>query len=215
MTKRKALALLLMLGFGLALAYAVHSYPQQRRVATKAPGPANVRQPADKKPLRTALLVPSHDSQRPDYGGYRADLFRPLFSRPPAPPAPRPKKRPVAKKRPVEPPSPPVAAQPAMPMPEKPPLAKKLASFTYLGQVNQGTRQSIFLKGKGPIFIVRQGERFGEKNEFCLARITEKEIRITTEGLTQPIRIPLQKKQPLKMSAAPERTIRTAQNQSD
>lgn len=196
MTSKKTLALLLLIGFGTALTYAVNNYPQQGRISTSKPfSPQEPYHSKYDNRMSGPRIAPLRKN-RPTYNGCQADLFRPLFDRPPTL---KPKPRSKIRKQPS---SPPVIAQPA-PL-QEPTIARELANFTYLGQVNEGTCQSVFLKGKGRIFIVKAGDVFGENQEFRLARITEKEISIAMREYAEPFRIPLQEEQPLMMSMALE-----------
>lgn len=200
---KKTLAILLLLGFALSLGYAFTSFPRQRSLppsGTEKPGRTSRR--ASESLSHSPRIARSGEKESGrGYSGFRTDLFRPLYEKPPAPPEPKPSPLETAKKAPPEPVLPPVS-----------PAADRLASFTYLGQVNRGTQRSIFLKRKERIFIVKVGDDFGEKNEFLLAQVTEKEIRIETGELTDLIRIPLQKKKPLKMDMSTLSMNRTERN---
>jgi hypothetical protein len=187
---KKTLAVLLLLGFALSLGYAFTSFPRQRSLPPSGAGKFDRASRRASEPLSHSPGIARSGEKESGrgYAGFKTDLFRPLFEKPPALPEPKPSLPEAEKKAPPEPVLPPA-----------PPAADRLAGFTYLGQVNRGTQRSIFLKGKGRIFIVKVGDDFGEKNEFRLAEVTEKEIRIETGELSGLIRIPLQKKKPLKM----------------
>ncbi len=191
---KKTFAALLLLGFALSLGYAFTSFPRQRSLPPSGKERSRKTSSRESEPLSHSPRIARSGEKASGrgYAGFRTDLFRPLFEKPPAPPEPKPSPPEDTKK--VPPPEP--------VMPPAPPAADRLASFTYLGQINRGTQRSIFLKGKGRIFIVNVGDDFGEKNEFRLAQVTEKEIRIETGELSDLIRIPLQEKKPLKMGAS-------------
>ncbi len=197
MMNKKNLAWLSMLGFGLALTYAVSNYPQQRKVApvetsrVQKTNQAKVESPAP-------LPIEKFTTAEPGYAGFKTDLFRPLFKRPPARRKPKPKRAVVKRKtRPLPPPAPSLPV--VLP---KPPMAKRLASFTYFGQAKEGKQRSIFLKEKERLFVVKVGEDFGKDREFHLVQVTDREIRIETGEPVQTIHIPLQKKQSLRMKTA-------------
>jgi hypothetical protein len=206
MTK-KTLAGLLLLGFALSLGYAFASFPRQRSVPPAGrEKPRRTSSPAGETVSHSPQIAPSGEQASVrEYTGFKTDLFRPLFEKPPAPPKPKPHPPVAREKTPLPPPPEPI-------MPPAPPVAKRLASFTYLGQVNKGAQRSIFLKEKGRIFIVDVGDDFGEKNEFRLVQVTEKEIRIETAELSDLIRIPLQEKKPLEMGAPALSMNRTPRN---
>lgn len=211
MINKKHLALLLLLCFGISLGCAIKYYPRQQRLpssATSEPARRNRSAKTYTVPVNPQILSVKMES--PQYAGYHTDLFRPLFDRPPAPPKPEPKKQALSPKVPPVT-LPPVPLEPIDP--PEPPVARKLANFTYLGQIVEQSRRAIFLKEKGRIFVVNTGENFGEKKEFRLVQVTEKEIRITTGELAELIRIPLLKEKPL--SIGPPETsplTRTAKN---
>jgi hypothetical protein len=190
MRNKKHLALLLVLGFGISLTYACKYYPRQERLPASANSERRTNRPARNElppPGSKDLPVPG---ESPSYAGYHADLFRPLFDNPPPESAPQ---EPVAPPIPLPPPLLETLNPPDFP------VSRKLAAFTYLGQVVEQSRRSIFLKEKGRIFVVKTGEKFGENLEFRLVQITEQEIRIATGELDELIRIPLEKKKALKL----------------
>ncbi len=208
MMNKKHLALLLLLCFVISLGCAIKYYPRQQHLpssATSEPARRNRSAKTDTVPVNPQTLSVKKES--PQYAGYHTDLFRPLFDRPPAPPKPEPKSQALSPKEPPTPP-PPLPLEPIDP--PEPPVARKLANFTYLGQIVEQSRRSIFLKEKERIFVVNTGENFGEKMEFRLVQVTEKEIRIATGALDDLIRIPLEKKKPLKIDNRTVPLSRTA-----
>jgi hypothetical protein len=189
MMNKKHLALLLLLCFGISLGCAIKYYPRQQRLPSSATRePRRTNRPANHATVAADPQSSSLAKESSGYAGYHTDLFRPLFDGPPPDP-----EIPVA--LPMAPPLPPVSVEPVNP-PELP-VARNLAGFTYLGQMTDGEKHSIFLKEKTRIFVVDTGEAFGEKLEFRLVQVTEKEIRIATGEGDDLIRIPLQKKKPL------------------
>lgn len=139
MSKNK-LALLLFLGFIVTLIYACNDYPQQKRLPTSAKSePYCTNKTAKDRIVTPVLPVASIKKDIPSYVGYKTDLFRPLFIQPPVPK--KPKRSPKPRKiRPLPPP--PEAVEPVKLL--KPLVSRKLASFTYLGQVIEGEKRSIF-----------------------------------------------------------------------
>lgn len=197
MTK-KNLALLLLLGCGISLAYAYKYSPRQQRISASTLSAPRTNRAAKNRPLSNPARNQPLRQETPGYAGCHADLFRPLFDIPPEPePEPKPESKnpaassqafPIIHPPPQDPPSPP-----------EPPMIRQLAGFTYLGQLSEGEDRVVFLKGKERIFVVRTGEPFGEKKEFRLLQVTEKEIKIAAGGRHEPIRIPLENKKPLKV----------------
>lgn len=192
----KKWVLLLLLGFVISMVYAYKYTPRQKRLSCSAEDVRQTKRSAKNKsaPLEAPNL--SMLREAPRYPGYHVDLFRSLFDRPPMP-KPEPKNPDPSSNRPpiprlLPPPLPREAFEP----PELP-VAKKLAHFIYLGQVREVGKRAIFLKGKGRIFVVRSGENFGEEQEFRLAQVTDKEIRIAMGEGGDLICIPLEKKKAL------------------
>jgi hypothetical protein len=203
MMNKKTLALLLLIAFGISLGCAIKYYPRQGRLPSSAlQEPRRSTRSEKRKTGPTSEQSSSSKEENRRYAGYDTDLFRPLFDNPPPKPETESPALPLKE--------PPVPLPPLPLEPIEPPASRKLARFTYLGQVAEGEKRSVFLKKKDRIFVVKTGDDFGEKREFRLAQVTDKEIRIATGESEDLIRIPLQKKKPLKVGAETPPRIKTA-----
>lgn len=196
MMNKKKLALFLLFSLVVSIGYAYIYTPRQKHLPCSTEDVRQAKESAKNEsvPLDTPSL--SIRGEAPRYPGYHADLFRSLFDSapPPKPKSKNPAPSLKAPSRPLLPPSP--LPLEALDSPELP-VARELARFIYLGQVREAGKRAIFLKRKDRIFVVRMGDVFGEKKEFRLAQVTEKEIRIVMGEGGELICIPLEKEKAL------------------
>ncbi len=81
-------------------------------------------------------------------------------------------------------------------------LKKDLSQFTLLGYVIKSGRRTVFLQKQGEIFVVKQGDWFGE--DYRVKELTKGWISITKGGNVNPIMIPLVEDSPLAPAALSE-----------
>ncbi len=186
MRRKERLLLVLLAGLAISLVYAWLSTPRQQRV-TDAVSPA-------KRPGRTAKTgTPLNESLRLDlllrdetgYEAVRRDIFN--FYVPPAP-KPAPKK--VVPPPSSPPPPPPVAAPPPVPVVTAPPPTR----FRLLGMVDTGDRMRVFLTDEERLFVVGEGDVFGDQEQYTVETLTPEEVQIRQAGRSALIRISLRDK---------------------
>lgn len=197
----KKLVLLILFGLVISMVYAYKYTPHQKRLSCSIADVRQTKRLAKNKSTPFDAPTLSMLKEAPHYPGYHVDLFRPLFDSTPTPNPVLKKPAPPSNGPPLPRLLPPPIPQEAFEPPELP-VAKKLAHFIYLGQVCEVGKRAIFLKGNGRIFVVRSGENFGEKQEFRLAQVTDKEIRIAMGKGGDLICIPLEEKKALTASSA-------------
>lgn len=79
-------------------------------------------------------------------------------------------------------------------------VQKSLSQFTFLGFLDKGGKKTVFLSSAGNLFLVNQGERFGENQEFFVNSIEGNLLKVTHKGSSSLIEVPLIEKK--KLSAA-------------
>ncbi len=200
MNRQKLALFLLLIALVGAVAYAFLRSPRQQEapvlknragakatVIRKGPG-AQKTAAAPAGGVRLDLLQGNNAGS----GGYRRNIFAPLFKEEEKPgtlklppPPPPPKKLP--------PPPPPVAA-PAPPPPPPPPTPAQLdeadlAKIVFLGYLKKGGERTVFLSKGGEIFVVKKGGAVGPK--FRVANITDDAITIKSVDSDRQMVIPL------------------------
>lgn len=202
MNRQRLILVVLLLLFALSVIYGYSKYPRQKTVdkLTFAPGkqprpvPAKVGNKVDDSRILMALL----EEGRPSGGGYRKNLFHPLFRDEsqvlPLPPPPKPLPA-------LPPPPPPAPAAVAPPVPAEPtPVQRDMARFTFLGFMKKDGKKTIFLSGNKEIFLVKRGDKIAGKYE--VANVTDELLTINALGDGGQIIIPLVENKPL---AAPRK----------
>lgn len=195
--RQKRLLFILLALLALSALYALWATPRTgtRTEATEAdysaqPSRSERRGPdADRQSLHVELLQPAER----EYPGFKRDIFAPLF------PPPKKVRKPVPEKvvEPVEPFEP----EPLEPY-EPPEVVRKevreaLARFTFLGFLDKGDERTVFLSSGDDIFLVKEGDRFGEKGRFAVLNITTEELSIRQGDDPRLITIPLVEQAPL------------------
>ncbi|TYO98739.1 hypothetical protein EDC39_105108 [Geothermobacter ehrlichii] len=180
--KKERLLLVLLIVLAASLVYAWLTSPRQQRIAGKGTPVVGRSATATKEKtplgesLRLDLLV--HDEA--GYEAVRRDIFRFYVPKPP--------KRPVEKAKPVQPPPPQAgAAPPPRPVVTAPPPAR----FRLLGLVDTGERMRVFLTDERKLFIVSEGDTFGDNGEYRVETLTSEAVEIRQRGRSALIRISL------------------------
>ncbi len=189
--KRKRFLLYILLGiFGISLAYCYWAFPRQQRISpqqshsetvSKRAGKARVRQPVtpvEDTRLHLELLKPGEGA----FPGYQRNIFGSVEPPPPPPP------KAVA---------PPPAGASAPPPPVSAPVQETLAQFNFLGYLEKGGRKTVFLSRDHTLYLVHQGTRFGDQQEFMVTELTPERLVIQTPDDDRQIVIPLVENQPL------------------
>ncbi len=184
--KRQGLILTVLVGILLlAIGYAFLAAPRQQRapVATSAaPSPAGGgKAPAaaagEAQRLRLELL----ERETLAFEEPRRDIFNAWDVPPPPPPPPPPQV--------VQPPAPPPPRLPTPPVPVVAP--RQLARFDFLGFLEKDGVKTVFLSQKDELFVVREGDRFGGKNEFLVTAVANDRLTIEQQGVTGVITVSL------------------------
>lgn len=202
MKRQHLLLLLLLLLLAGAIGYSILASPRQERVApaaraaqTQKPSAGVVQDSGIR--LRTDLL---DEAPRP-FAGVKRDLFygaEPVVA--------------VAVKKVVAPPPPVVPVEPLPPPPPPPPTEQELmrielGRFTFLGYLEKEGRRTIFLRAEGEPFVVKLGDRFGNKKQFLVVSLapTRMEVRAGDDPQLYPIILVEQEALVPRLPAAGER----------
>jgi hypothetical protein len=98
--------------------------------------------------------------------------------------------------------------------PEIVPMAvvkRSLSQFTFLGFLEKGGEKTVFLSSGGNLFLAKKGERFGVGQEFLVAEIDDKLLKVRHSAREGLIEIQLIEQQKLNAAvSAPVSTSRTA-----
>ncbi|MHB8122847.1 MAG: type II secretion system protein PulP [Desulfuromonadaceae bacterium] len=134
----------------------------------------------------TVLKISLLDTEKPEFKGYRRNIFKPVFVDEMA----------VAKQAvPFRPPPrvQPTPAEPVIMTPATPPLA----NFTFLGFLKKGSVKTIFLAKENDILLVKKGDKFAGRYEAVDISGQALTLKVTDSGET--ITIPLVENLPLTM----------------
>lgn len=191
MNRQKVILFVLLIILGLSLLYAYLSTPDSPRVETSAGSGTTVASGGSSRAGTLSAVDPNKvklamlDRDKMKYKGYKRDIFNFYVAKPkPAPPKPaikQPLPKPVVKPPPVV----------------TPQVRKQLAKFTFLGFLIKNEERTVFLSKREDLFLVRNGESFGESNEFEVIAITDALLTIRQSGASGQIEIPLVEKEPL------------------
>lgn len=200
MNRKKLLLLVLLVAFAGTSVISYIRMPRQQTTATlkyksgtaaapRAAQPAKGPQGADDSRLHLELL----DQQAGRFGGYKRNLFKPIFFEeqkvlPMPPPPPQPRPLPVQPVKPATGTAPPPAAEPT-------PVQRDMANFTFLGFLKKGNSKTIFLSSNKEIFLARKGDKLAGKYE--VANVTDEVLVINSLADGGEIVIPLLENKPL------------------
>ncbi|NIQ93650.1 MAG: hypothetical protein GWN87_05165 [Desulfuromonadales bacterium] len=76
-------------------------------------------------------------------------------------------------------------------------MREALERFTFLGFLDKKSKRTVFLASGEEIFLVKKGDRFGEKGRFAVLDITEEELTIRQGDHPRLISITLVEEAPL------------------
>lgn len=186
MNRQKVLLTILAGLFVLALGYAFWATPRQAKISNGDARQAAATAPAGGSPaaaeteeMRVRLeLLTRENETTPDY---KRNIFH---FRLPAP-------------KPLPPPPPPPPALPRGPSLEAEEVQRELARFTFLGFLLKDGVRTIFLSANEEIFVVKQGDRFGQNNRFRVTDLTPEKLTIQQNGDPRPIVVSLVEQAPL------------------
>ena len=191
--KQKRLLLVLLVLFAISLSYGYWAYPRQQRASQPSTATrVEKRRPAKKVEAKgpafadTRLHLQLLKSEPGTFPGYKRNIFGSVEPPPPPPPAP------VAKVIP-----PPVVSPPPPPPPVVAQAQAELAHFDFLGYLESDGNKTVFLSRDKELFLVHQGDRFGDHKEFLATELTPERMVIRTTGDSRPIVVTLVENQAL------------------
>ena len=190
--KRNRLLLYILLGIlGLSLTYCYWAFPRQQRISPQQGRSAASRQGTGKVSVRQSV-TPVKDTRlhlellKVDDGafpGYKRNIFGSVQPPPPPPPS---------KVVPL-----PAAGTAAAPPPGPIPVQEELAQFNFLGYLEKDGRKTVFLSRDHTLYLVNQGTRFGDQQEFTATELTPERLVIQSAKDDRQIVVPLVENQPL------------------
>ncbi len=197
MNRKRLILIILLALLGLALGYAWWATPRQEHVAgqptlVERPRVANnTGRPAGGEGEAGHVRLDLLTLDDAGFPGSKRNIFGSIQP-PPPPPRPAPAALPVAAAASSVPPVavalPPSAADVAQ---------RELARFTFLGFLEKGGEQTVFLSGNNELFLVRKGSRFGRNQEFIVAGLTPEKLILRQVDDPREIVITLVEKAPL------------------
>ena len=78
-----------------------------------------------------------------------------------------------------------------------PPVQEELAQFNFLGYLEKDGRKTVFLSRDHTLYLVNQGTRFGDQQEFMATELTPERLVIQSAKDDRQIVVPLVENQPL------------------
>jgi len=189
MNRQRKILIGLVIALILALASTWFRMPAQQRVSeTAASGTGKVvATPATSADSAQRLHVELLERRPQRFRPPERDLFN--FVVPP----PKIPKMPVVAVPPPPPPPPP----PTPEMIRRTEVTRALARFTFLGYLLKDQRRTVFLSQGESLFLVQEGDRFGDNDMFHAVSITPQKMTITQADNPGVIEIQLVEKAPL------------------
>ncbi len=192
MNRQRLILFVLVILFGVAALWSYSAMPRPKTVSNLTFKPGQQAKPVvaqTNKPGRdaddgTRLKISRLDTEKPEFKGYRRNIFKPVFvdemavvkQAVPFKPLPRVQPTPVQ----------PVTAAPA---------AAPLANFTFLGFLKKGSVKTIFLAKENDILLVKKGDKFAGRYE--AADISDQALTVKVTDSGEIIVIPLVENLPL------------------
>jgi len=191
MNRQRKILIGLIIALTLAIASAWFRMPdQQRVVGTVSPRVSGAAVPSTAAAdVAQRLHVELLDRSTQRFSPPNRDLFNFV-----EPPPPKPKKAAVAVAPPPPPPPPP---QPAPEMIRRIEVRRALARFTFLGYLLKDQRRTVFLSQGESLFLVQEGDKFGDNDMFHAVSITPEKMTISQTGNPGVIEIQLVEQAPL------------------
>jgi len=190
MNRQKKILLSLFALLLLALVYAYVMMPKQHRVefesrAGSTTQPKTQEPGTEKNRLRLDLL----ETEPTRYNGADRDLFNFVVVQ--KEPEPKPKPLPLVAPKVIKP------VQPPPPSEVNLVVRQQLARFTFLGFLLKDSVHTVFLSRGEELFLVQEGDQFGEENQFTAVAISPERMRIRQFGDSRFIDIQLIEKEAL------------------
>lgn len=206
MTRSRRLMVIAVIIFILSLVYAWLETPRLEKAPPlsdkKVVGAENKSTEEVARPYAGRLRVDLLTHETGEYSGIKRDLFtgKVAASAPPPPPPPPSEPEVVATPAP-EPVPDEVSAAPVAEV-----VRTQLAQFTFLGYLKKKFQQSVFLTAAGEIFIVKQGDRFGDQSRFEVQTIAVDKMIISDHVSGSFISVSLVEQAPLVPDEMPSAT---------
>ena len=192
MNRQRLILFILMILFGVAALWSYSAMPRPKTVSNLTFKPGQQAKPVvagTDKPGRdaddgTRLNISLLDTEKPEFKGYRRNIFKPVFVEEMA----------VVKQSVPFKPLPRVQPTPAGPV-IMAPAAAPLANFTFLGFLKKGSVKTIFLAKENDILLVKKGDKFAGRYE--AADISDQTLTVKVTDSGEVIVIPLVENLPL------------------
>ena len=190
MTRQKKILLFLFGLFILALCYSYWMMPVQQRVSVEVQsGPIARVQRDTALPQKNRLRIDLLEREPTRYKGASRDIFNFAATRTKSIKKPLPKPAVTsARTKPVQPKPTPVFNQA---------VRQQLARFAFLGFLIKDEKSTIFLSRGEDLFLVQEGDLFGDDNQFTALTISPDKLSISQAGDSRTIDIVLIEKEPL------------------
>jgi len=189
----------------LAVGYAWYATPRQHFVsdATDVSGTDTSALPQTRPANENGLDIELLERSAQRYIPPERDLFNFV-----TPPPRKPKPEPVAVPTPQPKPQPQPPINPVTEREIK--VQRSLARFVFLGYLLKDGQHTVFLSQGESLFLVHEGDDFGDKKEFHVVSITPEKMSISQSDVAGLIEIRLVEKEPLSpaFNARPEPPLR-------
>lgn len=189
MSRQKKVLLALFGLLLLAIGYSYWMMPDQQRQASQLNGvrPEAVGDTHERSDLsgKSSLRIDLLEKEATQYKGAKRDIFNfaAINKKPVAKPKPRPVVKPPVKPRPT-----PVVT---------PVVRQQLARFTLQGFLIKNEVLTVFLLRGEDLFLVREGDQFGDDNQFTALSISREKMIVNQAKDSRKIEIILVEKEPL------------------
>ncbi len=190
MNRQKKVLITLFVLLVLAIGYAYLMTPEQQRQAPQLEGERSEAVSATKEgsrqPNKSMLRIDLLEKESIRYQTPKRDIFNFASIR----------KKPVTKPKP----KPPVVKPTVKPKPTPvvtPIVRQQLANFTLHGFLIKEEALTVFLSRGEDLFLVHEGDKFGDDNQFTALSITEDKMIINQARDSRNIEIILVEKEPL------------------
>lgn len=191
MNRQKKILLFLFGLFILALCYSYWMMPVQQRVSLDVQsGPVARVVRETSVPQKNRLRIDLLEKEPTRYKGASRDIFNFAATRT------QPVEKPLATTTPAVT----LAPKPVQPKPTpvlNQVVRQQLARFTFLGFLLKDEISTIFLSRGEDLFLVQEGDRFGDNNQFTALTISPEKLSISQADDARTIDIVLVEKEPL------------------
>jgi len=192
MNRQRLILFVLVILFGVAALWSYSAMPRPKTVSNLTFKPGQQAKPVVAQTDKTGrdaddgtrLKIGLLDTEKPEFRGYRRNIFKPVFVDE------------MAAVKQAVPLKPPPRVQPTTAGPViMPPAADPLANFTFLGFLKKGSVKTIFLAKENDILLVKKGDKFAGRYE--ASEISDQTLTLKVTDSGEIIVIPLVENLPL------------------